>query len=206
MPSESQLITPIIAAEARCIGCGYSLRELTANRCPECARGFDPHDPLSMNTRQYRQRLRTASWVPAVLFGATFVSLFFLLQHIPRRFGINYPFSFAERLDTMLWIVAAFIASWLLRARARRAILGTIPDASCASEKWGRRLVAVAALLIIVVGTGGARSWECPHGRSVKVGPLVLTRYADRGPCKNYCSVRGSQRLWGNTFISIADE
>lgn len=26
----------------RCLGCGYDLRSLPENRCPECGRGFDP--------------------------------------------------------------------------------------------------------------------------------------------------------------------
>lgn len=33
---------------ATCLGCGYALRELTTNTCPECGRGFDPGDPSTM--------------------------------------------------------------------------------------------------------------------------------------------------------------
>ena len=29
----------------RCLGCGYILNGLPENRCPECARAFDPDDP-----------------------------------------------------------------------------------------------------------------------------------------------------------------
>jgi hypothetical protein len=29
----------------RCLGCGYILEGLPENRCPECARAFDPDDP-----------------------------------------------------------------------------------------------------------------------------------------------------------------
>jgi hypothetical protein len=32
-----------------CWECGYSLRGLEANRCPECGRPFDPGDPTTMN-------------------------------------------------------------------------------------------------------------------------------------------------------------
>jgi hypothetical protein len=35
--------------DAFCLGCGYSLRELTDPRCPECGRGFDPDDARTMS-------------------------------------------------------------------------------------------------------------------------------------------------------------
>jgi hypothetical protein len=30
-----------------CLGCGYDLRGLPENRCPECGRAFDPVDPTT---------------------------------------------------------------------------------------------------------------------------------------------------------------
>lgn len=30
-----------------CLTCDYDLRSLSDNRCPECGRWFDPHDPAS---------------------------------------------------------------------------------------------------------------------------------------------------------------
>jgi hypothetical protein len=41
--------TPSQTDNAFCIGCGYSLRRLPANRCPECGREFDPSNPRTMN-------------------------------------------------------------------------------------------------------------------------------------------------------------
>jgi hypothetical protein len=32
------------AETMRCLDCGYDLRGLPENRCPECGRAFDPHD------------------------------------------------------------------------------------------------------------------------------------------------------------------
>jgi len=32
----------------RCLGCGYDLRGLPENRCPECGRGVDPQDRTSL--------------------------------------------------------------------------------------------------------------------------------------------------------------
>ena len=34
---------------ARCKSCLYPLRDLSAPRCPECGRTFDPFDPHTMN-------------------------------------------------------------------------------------------------------------------------------------------------------------
>ena len=35
-----------------CLGCGYPLRQLAANRCPECGRAFDPANPRTMSIRR----------------------------------------------------------------------------------------------------------------------------------------------------------
>jgi hypothetical protein len=34
-----------IPDDARCLKCGYRLKMLTGNTCPECGTTFDPHDP-----------------------------------------------------------------------------------------------------------------------------------------------------------------
>lgn len=41
-----------IPDEARCLGCGYALRDLTTSRCPECGRAFDPADTRTMRTER----------------------------------------------------------------------------------------------------------------------------------------------------------
>jgi len=47
--------------DAFCVGCGYSLRQLASNRCPECGRPFDPSDPATMSIgrplRAWQRRL-----------------------------------------------------------------------------------------------------------------------------------------------------
>jgi len=47
-----------IPESACCWGCGYSLRGLGENRCPECGRGFEPGEP-----RSYRLPGRAPAWV-----------------------------------------------------------------------------------------------------------------------------------------------
>src|SRR3954469_11977685 len=69
--------------ELRCIGCGYALIGLTQNRCPECGREFDPHNPLTTDSSVYRQRLSLAYWLPPVVFVAVFITMFFVPVLLP---------------------------------------------------------------------------------------------------------------------------
>ncbi len=48
----------------RCLGCGYNLRGLPENRCPECGRTFDPDDPQS-----YVSKLRSGRVYLAAAIG-----------------------------------------------------------------------------------------------------------------------------------------
>jgi hypothetical protein len=48
-PSRGTSPPPPPPADARCLGCGYALRELASSRCPECGRAFDARDPWTMN-------------------------------------------------------------------------------------------------------------------------------------------------------------
>jgi hypothetical protein len=59
----------------RCWECGYSLRGLSARRCPECGRPFDPADPTSMNMGQEvrglaRWLMRPPGWPMDLAVGA----------------------------------------------------------------------------------------------------------------------------------------
>src|SRR4051812_34313639 len=46
MPSTADPASPPVGS---CRGCGYALRGLSSNRCPECGREFDPADRKTMN-------------------------------------------------------------------------------------------------------------------------------------------------------------
>ncbi len=41
----------MIAEDANCLACGYSLRGLADPRCPECGRSFDPANPATYSIR-----------------------------------------------------------------------------------------------------------------------------------------------------------
>src|ERR1035441_10641934 len=60
-------IAPSQAEPTFCIGCGYMLRQLPSNRCPECGRAFDPADPRTMSIGRplrwwQRKLLRPIGW------------------------------------------------------------------------------------------------------------------------------------------------
>ena len=42
-------MTTLYNGEGKCLDCGYALKQLTVNRCPECGREFDPDDKSSMD-------------------------------------------------------------------------------------------------------------------------------------------------------------
>src|SRR6266567_4363945 len=49
---------------AFCQACGYSVRGLTAHRCPECGRRFDPADPSTMSIARPLRRWQRLLLVP----------------------------------------------------------------------------------------------------------------------------------------------
>ena len=157
-----------------------------------------------MNTPLYRQRLRTANWVPFILFAALIVALWLLPSFLPSALR-SILFPGGRLLSLVPWYVGSLTAAWLIRVRARRSILGSLPEPAQTSEKWGRRVIGLAAIVLIWQLCGGFSSWSCPHGDSTRFGPIAITRNSDRGPCGNYCEVLGRVRIGRDTFLSIVE-
>ncbi len=170
--------TPI-GETAECLGCGYRLRGLPANICPECGRGFDPADPTTYrdpgehrDARRWRRGLlRIRHWQrwsrPPGRVWLAVSSVVILLLIIPLSTpGRSIP-SVILVVYAKPWISVAAIAFadyWLAfaalrmtgliyaRARLRRADpkkLAVIP-----TPRYGRcrlqALVAAVALLTLV--------------------------------------------------------
>ncbi len=70
-----------IPHEARCLTCGYLLRDLPAPTCPECGREFDPNDPKSYDAEPLQSRRR--KWVRRGVVVAGIVVL--LIAFAPRK-------------------------------------------------------------------------------------------------------------------------
>jgi hypothetical protein len=72
-----------------CLSCGYDLRGLPENRCPECGRAFDPNKPTTYITRveSGRRYLLLAS------LGIIAVGLAFMVAWLADRCDTVLPFS-----------------------------------------------------------------------------------------------------------------
>ena len=67
--------------QARCLTCGYLLRNLPAPTCPECGREFDPSDPESYDPEPRQNKRR--KWIRRGVVVAGVVVL--LIAFAPRR-------------------------------------------------------------------------------------------------------------------------
>ena len=170
---------------ATCRHCGYLLRELKEDRCPECGTVFDRHDPRTMK-------------VPR-------------LRNIPRETIFGEQMITASLLATIYWVFAvhtqpllcvAGAAAWLaigLRWRWRNNLPANDPWWRWMPEgpKW-RPFVKVM-ILISILGTCHFHS--CPHATTVWLGPYGLSYSSNGGPCHN-SPHGGGEKLVGNLYIA----
>jgi len=95
-----------VPQNARCVGCGYSLYQLTIDRCPECGKAFDPADPESIG-------LGKSWWRRLFLIGSLFESLHRLSTAPPSPITYLWPW-----VSVGCFLVAATIPYDFLIARA----------------------------------------------------------------------------------------
>lgn len=203
-PGGSTIIPVNNKDDARCLACGYALRGLSENRCPECGKEFDPQNALTMSTPFTRQRLRLAYWLPSVLLLTTFVTLAAGLMILTALSGSSRRILFGSRTGLACWMAVLFCLSWWLRTRARSAILWPIQLPKRRSKWWGRLFIG-GIVVLIFFGSGGINAWSCPHGRSFRLGPLVITHSTTGGPCNNTEAMLETWRVSENWYLSLAD-
>jgi hypothetical protein len=195
---------PIDLTDARCLHCGYALRGLSENRCPECGRAFDPADPLTFTSPLFRQRLRLAFWLPALLFCTTFITLF--LGPILLPLGLPRLLTpWGRRPFMVIWLIIDFVLAWTLRTRARRAILWPMPEPRPRSERAARWVVWIGMVLVVIAVGGGIQSWTCPHGTSFRLSLIGITHSNAGGPCSNTVQVGRVWRISSEWYVWIAD-
>lgn len=139
--------TEVAGAAGLCLGCGYRLRDLERNRCPECGRPFDPNDPWTMNMGERAPHLlRTLigpmdNRLPKMVTGASFCILY----------GAAW-FPIGGWLEVGGWIVLIAGTLYGIVRRAIRAVLRRnfqLPPLSMPnSERYWRWQQIVVALAI----------------------------------------------------------
>jgi hypothetical protein len=119
---------------AVCLHCGYSLRGLPENICPECGRGFDPADPASWwdrtwprSARMWRRWLGPLPlWHKALTIISTVLLLDFLIWPYRRMDDVQV----VQLIGAVAFLIGLFL-SYLLRKRAAQLCLiyGWAPEA-----------------------------------------------------------------------------
>lgn len=115
-PADPHLIGFLAARDVPCPACGYNLRGLTTDRCPECDR------ELVLQIRLAEPRM--AAWITAVVGSAAmtgFHGLFLTLAVVVRLFLRR-----SQYLETgmLVWLTVCALAGgvllyWLISARRR---------------------------------------------------------------------------------------
>jgi len=190
--------------QATCISCGYALRGLSNNRCPECGRAFDPSDPFSMRTQLWKQRVRLAYWLPTALFVTTWVTITVAPAFLPYPL-LRWTRIFGGRLSVTVWIIASLVVAWKLRTWARRSILWPATEPHPRTERLGRRFIVLVGILTIVFAGGGIYGWSCPHGTSFRIGPLAVTHSTVGGPCNNHGYAVWKSQVMTDWYIWVID-
>ncbi|MBI5863031.1 MAG: hypothetical protein HZB38_00690 [Planctomycetes bacterium] len=117
---------PTPPENALCRGCGYALRGLPSNRCPECGREFDPRDPATMLLGRRVGRLETffsrppRLWLngPAALAG---VSLIVATSGPGGYFGLLILTIYLGMFLAVVWGLRLLIAAGIAIANRRRS-------------------------------------------------------------------------------------
>lgn len=154
---------------ASCLGCGYALRELTTNTCPECGRGFDPGDPSTISLGNSGQVL---SWLERTPIGWPMA----LAAAVPAAFFLYDNSSPGLDLSLICVLVPCFgvvCLWWLIRV---------IAQARFARQQWRRWLVVPIILFATAVLTSTdvplrVRFWmSWPWFRQTTGKPSAISR------------------------------
>ena len=164
----------MLPPDARCLTCDYALRGLTARRCPECGRAFDPDDLGSVRLPRHLRPPRA----PAVISTAGDVGLAVLGLTTVGRWEGATP---AVALGWLGWTLLALLLAGQQVAGVLDWVNGPLTPAATIVARRSRRWAAgcLAAALACNVSWG-----SCPHSSWFIVGPVGLMR-SPHGPCHN---------------------
>jgi hypothetical protein len=173
---------------ATCRKCGYLLRELKEDRCPECGNAFDRHDRQTMKVPGYSRPFFKSPPVRR-----TFASQIVLASTMATIYTV-----FPAQASCGAWFIG--VVAWLCIAVAW-SNRSAIPKDRPRLEEGPSWRGLVKTLLIISI-LGSFRFHQCYHATTVWIGSLVGLSYSDKGgPCGNdpHC---GGRRLIGNFYLA----
>jgi hypothetical protein len=145
---------PILPDDAKCAHCGYSLRGLQRNICPECAEPFVPGDAWSYDSKSKSPLLRKWNspprWWHAVLFITVTI---FIVEGYSRPLGLVsliYSLGIVSVAlpPLIIWLVVSFalrvLANWQFRKHSQQVKRSRVGNARAI---WITSSVCVFALL-----------------------------------------------------------
>ncbi len=109
----------LLPDDAQCFRCGYLLRGLSENICPECGFAFDPTNPESYVSASRPSKLNAFGRTPKPFPPGKIATCIFLVIVIALLFDFSNPGH--SSLDGCIWMVAAifavvyFLISWATR-------------------------------------------------------------------------------------------
>ena len=173
---------------ALCRQCGYLLRELPEDRCPECGRTFDRRDPQTMKIPGYRKPTvrRQPTFGEQIMLASIMATLYTV---VPAQFACGMWL-----LGVGLWV--AICVAWARRENIARVAPEQLRMS--AGPRW-RGFVKIMLLISII---GSVRFHQCYHATTLWLGPFGGLSYSDKGgPCGNDPH-HGGHRLSGNFYYA----
>ncbi len=172
------------SADAQCLQCGYALRGLISNRCPECGKPFDRYDRNTLRLPKHlrpRKPIRPPT-LPGSLVFALLLFCFVAILMVYARFDreeFHLLFALVSGGTGVLLWVGYEIINWSWPGDTFR---------SASLRQW-RIHSAIMLILIVLVS---ASSDKCPHARYYGFGPMIfVTQNIDpQGPCHNRRDMR----------------
>lgn len=165
--------------DARCRKCGYLLRGLTENRCPECGRPFDPTDlgtvryiGLSVSTRRWA-RAPCMAEVIAVLIVAILMLVFRSRPTATIRGEPYFPALWVA------WVAPALVWWWGLRVLSRLRWL-RLPADSRGPDRRDRRVWRWCVLPLCLAAVVSCAFYEWPQAVRFRLSESALAREASR--------------------------
>jgi hypothetical protein len=172
-------VSAIVPDAAQCLSCNYPLKGLESGRCPECGRGFDPADPLTMNLGRplgpaARALLRPIGrWADGCVW-------------LVGAWGAWLSLGMLPRAVLLLWfgLGSALVLAPVVLRRTLRGIAATVyrqpaaaRRADAAFDQRARRVIRVAIVLVLTrapayVAWWVSRPWTDAVARQVATDPV----------------------------------